>query len=454
MNSGGRSAVRSGSSGDESAPLDDEVFARLMAALEPFEPAPALAVAVSGGADSLALTLLADRWARARGGAITALTVDHRLRPASGDEAAALGERLRHRAIAHEILVWHGPYPRQDIQATARAARYRLLGEWCRGHNVLHLLTAHHRNDQAETLVLRLGRGSGVAGLAGIAPLVEERHFRLLRPLLNVPARQLRATLRGFGEEWSEDPSNANLLFARVRVRAQCDNLAAAGLTELRLAETCRHLGRVRVMLERLTERALVEMVLLHPAGFAVLDQTVLRATPEEIRLRALAALIASIGAAAYTPRFERLDRLARALFDGEPIRGKTLGGCRILPYRGRVLIQREAAALAPPVDLQGSGPWRWDDRFTVRARNGAVPPGLCVGALGAEGAANMRAIVPADRAHHLPGSVRATLPAIRQDGRLIAIPHLGWRRPGSAAGIEVGLRSVRPLAGSGFTVV
>jgi tRNA(Ile)-lysidine synthase len=184
------------------APVSDAEFAAAIGRLGPFEPAPDLAVAVSGGADSLALTLLADRWARACGGRITALTVDHRLRAESGDEARRVGAMLGARGIAHEILVWHGPYPLHDLQAAARAARYRLLGDWCRARHVLHLLTAHHQDDQAETLLLRLGRGSGLAGLAGMAPLVEEAHWRLLRPLLDLPAARLRATLEQTGQDW------------------------------------------------------------------------------------------------------------------------------------------------------------------------------------------------------------------------------------------------------------
>jgi tRNA(Ile)-lysidine synthase len=207
-------------------------------------------------------------------------------------------------------------------------------------------------------------------------------------------------------------------------------------------------------MLERQTERVLVQAALLHPAGFALVDPGPLRAAPEEIGLRALAALVATIGAAAYTPRFQRLEGLARVLFGDEPLRGRTLGGCRLLPYRGRILVQREATALASSVELSGSGPWIWDDRFLVRHRDGVVPPDLHLGALGDESAAKMRAIVTTDRAHHLPTSVRPTLPAFRQGGRLVAVPHLGWWQPGPVAGFEVGLRSVRPLAGSGFTVV
>ena len=199
--------------------LDQAAFAALMARFAPFEARPHLAVAVSGGADSLALALLADGWARAESGRITALTVDHRLRPGSAEEAARVAHWLRHRAIAHVVLVRDGPGFAGDVQAEARAARYRLLEGWCECQGVLHLLTAHHREDQAETVLLRLARGSGLDGLAGIAAVVERRDCRILRPLLTVPRASLAATLEARGQAWIEDPSNRDPAYARVRLR-------------------------------------------------------------------------------------------------------------------------------------------------------------------------------------------------------------------------------------------
>jgi tRNA(Ile)-lysidine synthase len=440
---------------DDPPPLTAPEFAALMARLGPFEPRPVLAVAVSGGADSMALALHADRWARANGGTIVAITVDHRLRPESTDEAREVGRLLTDRGLAHEILVWHGPYPLHNLQAAARAARYRLLGDWCRSRGVLHLLTAHHQDDQAETLILRLGRGSGLAGLAGMAPMVEDGHFRLLRPLLDVPAARLRASLQGFGQIWFEDRSNRNPLFARVRVRAQRRNLADAGLTAPRLAETCRHLARARVAIEHQVDRLLAEAAMLHPAGFALLDPARLAAASEEIGLRALAAVIATIGGEAYTPRFERLERLAQAVFRDGLSGGRTLGGCRILPYRGRVLIHRELAAMASPMAVPETGCVVWDNRFLVERREGEPSvPGLQIGGLGPTAAASMRAIVSMSDPPHLPGSVRPSLPAFWQNGKLVAVPHLGWQRPGTKIGTELRFRPARALAGSGFTVV
>jgi tRNA(Ile)-lysidine synthase len=457
VSSGGRNAAqrRPGSDQTPATAVGEAEFARLMTRLGYFEPRPHVAVAVSGGADSLALTLLADRWARAQGGSITALTVDHRLRPDSAAEAELLGRSLGARAIAHEILVWNGPYPLRDLQAAAREARYRLLGEWCRSRFVLHLLTGHHQDDQAETLLLRLGRGSGLAGLAGMAHSVEDGYFRLLRPFLDVPAGRLRATLVSLGQDWIEDPSNRNPVFARARLRARRTDLAEAGLTVPRVAEACRHLARARVVVEQLVERVLARSVLLHPAGFALVDPAPLAAVPAEIGLRALAALVAAIGGEAYPPRFERLERLARALFAGEIAGGRTLGGCRILPWCGRILIQRELAAVEPPAEVPQSGRLLWDNRFLVQPRVGAVvPAGLRIGALGIEGAASLRAIVTAEAAHHLPRIVQPSLPAFRQGGTLWAVPHLGWRRSGPEPGVEVRSRPARPLSGSGFAVV
>lgn len=433
--------------------LSDAQFDRAMSRLGPFEPAPALAVAVSGGADSLALALLADRWARARGGNVTGLTVDHRLRPESAAEAAAVARILGAGGIRHETLVWPGPYPLHDLQAAARAARYRLLDRWCRQHSVLHLLTAHHQDDQAETLLLRLGRGSGLAGLAGMAPITEAGPVRLLRPLLDCPAASLRQMLAGIGQDWIEDPSNRNEAFARVRLRRLAPQLAACGLTASRLAETCRQLGRARQALERHTDRLLADAVELHPGGFALLDGGKLAAAPDEIRLRALAALLATIGGSTYPPRFERLERLAAALAEGRLGRGKTLGFCQLRPWRGRILVSREPSAIAPPAGVPDRDALLWDGRFLVHRRSAAAAP-VQIGAVGAADSAVLRAIVPASMAHHLPLGAWPSLPAFRQGATLVAVPHLGWRCPGARIDVEIRLRPKRPLSSSGYAVV
>jgi tRNA(Ile)-lysidine synthase len=167
-----------------------------------FEPSPFIAVAVSGGPDSLALTILADRWARRHGGCAWALTVDHRLRPESAAEARQLGTWLAARGIPHAILAWQDAKPFSGVQEAARAARYRLLGEWCVARGCLHLLTAHHREDQAETYLIRRRAGSGPDGLAAMAAVRELPGLRLVRPLLGVARARLAVLLDNEGQSY------------------------------------------------------------------------------------------------------------------------------------------------------------------------------------------------------------------------------------------------------------
>jgi tRNA(Ile)-lysidine synthase len=447
-----------GPDGGSAVPLAAAEFAELMRPFAPFEPQPRLAIAVSGGADSLALALLADAWARDRGGAVTALTVDHRLRPEAAAEAVQVGAWLAARGIAHRCLVWEAPSARRGVQAAARDARYRLLDEWCGRNGVLHLLTAHHRDDQAETLLLRLVRGSGVDGLAGMAPVAERAACRVLRPLLPVPRARLAATLHAAGQEWLEDPSNRDPSYARVRLRHGAALLAGEGLTAERLAATATHLARARTALEDAVAMLLARAVTLHPAGFARVDAAVLLAAPAETALRALAATLTTVGGADYPPRFERLERLHRALAEGFAARhtsggGRTLGGCRLLPRRDGLLVCREPAAMAPPVAAAPGASVAWDGRFRLRLPSNA-PDGLVLGGLGRDALASL----PALNRRFLPPAVQASLPVLRDRKGVVSAPHLRYVRKEHEEGVAalgtLFFRPTRPLARARFTVV
>jgi tRNA(Ile)-lysidine synthase len=437
----------------DAAPLTDAEFAARLEVLGPFERAPRLAVAVSGGADSLALALLAEAWARAHGGMIAALTVDHRLRAESAAEARQVGEWLAPRGIVHRTLAWEGPHPESDIQAAARAARYRLLEAWCGEQGILHLLTAHHREDRAETFWLRLARGSGLDGLAGISAVSERAHCRVLRPLLDVPPERLRARLRLEDQAWIEDPSNRNAEFRRVRVRDARALLAAEGLGAERLEETLRHLGRARQALESGTAGLLARAVTVHPAGFAWLETEPVRRAEPELGLRALAAVLATIGGTDYPPRLERLERLYERLARDALGRGRTLGGCRLIGTGARVLVCREPAAIERPVALSPGGTCLWDGRFRVALAENCVD-GMTVGALGQD----RRELSPQarERLRILPGPARPSLPVLRDRAGLAVVPALAWtRQPAHSLGIaKITFRPSRGLAPVGFTVV
>lgn len=401
---------------DARAPLSADDFSILMARLGPFEAAPRLAVAVSGGADSMALALLAADWAKARGGVAVALTVDHGLRADSAGEAVRVAAWMAARAIPHHILSWTGPKPAAGLQAAARAARYGLLEGFCRAEGLLHLLLAHHREDQAETFLLRLGRGSGLDGLAAMAAIQPTRWGRLLRPLLATSRDRLAATLEARGQDWVEDPSNRNDAFARVRLRRLLPGLAAEGLGPERLAATAARLGRARAALDQAVAEAACRWVDLDPAGYGSCRAEAFAALPDEVGLRLLSRLILTLGGGGFTPRLERLERLHGELCSG--LGGaRTLGGCRLVPQGGRVVICREPARVAPPVALVPGGRVLWDGRFLAEVA-ATAPTGYRLGALGRGGGVDASAV---------PACARPTVPTIFDQDGVFAVPRLRY---------------------------
>ncbi|NUB10654.1 tRNA lysidine(34) synthetase TilS [Azospirillum sp. Vi22] len=374
-----------------------------------FETRPRVAVGVSGGADSLGLVLLAQRWAAERGGDVLALIVDHGLRAESAAEAARVGGWLQARGVAHAILRWDGEKPASGIQEAARAARHHLLAERCRKEGVLHLALAHHRDDQAETVLLRFSRGSGIDGLAGMAPVRAAGAVRVIRPLLDLPHKRLVATCRAFGQEWIEDPSNRNPRFARARLRAAGEALAAEGLDAPRLADLARRAARARNALETGTAALLAEAVEVYPEGWLRLDPKPVLEAPEELGLRALVRCIAATGGAAYPPKDEAAERLF-AEIAGERFRGRTLGGCRILPRKGHLVIAREPVGVTERLSLTPGGEVWWDRRFAVRLAAGAGGAGTRA-TLGRGGGGKGRAAGPGSGPNRPPPTVPRTPP-------------------------------------------
>jgi tRNA(Ile)-lysidine synthase len=256
----------------------------------------------------------------------------------------------------------------------------------------------------------------------------------------------LVATLRAAGQPYVEDPSNADDRFARVRLRRASAVLAAEGLSVKRLCETADRVGRARVALEHMTAQLLAEMVDLRPEGYGCLDLTPMKTVPEEIGLRALARTIACIGGSAYPPRLERLERLYEVLRRAPGLQtGRTLGGCRIVPWRGKTLICREPRAAR---DVRtASGAFVWDNRFRIRMRGQS---GFEVRRLGRKGWADLLAARPALRQSPIPAAVRPSLPAFWGLDGIASVPHLNYVRSGVAHDIptirEVVFAPARPL--------
>lgn len=316
--------------------VTSEQFAAAMAEFD-LGPRPRLAVAVSGGGDSVALCLLLQRY----GAEITALTVDHGLRPGSRREAEKLGVLLSSKGIPHDILTWEGEKPATHVQERAREARYGLLLEACRKKKISALALGHNLEDQVETFWMRLAHGSGLDGLSGMAAERMEGGVRMIRPLLSFRREALRRFCDEMKAPYVDDPSNENQKFLRVRLRQFEETLAAEGFTPERLSRTVEKLKSARAALDWMTEKALAECVMPTDRGLALKKDLWLR-YPEEIRCRVVMRVLQQVRPQDYPAGSEALSRLcaniAQAGFSGQ-----TLGGCILSPLKsGDILIQPE----------------------------------------------------------------------------------------------------------------
>ena len=265
-------------------------------------------IAVSGGADSLALLRLMALWGQVSNVPLFCATVDHGLRAESTVEAEHVAAVAQDLGVPHHILHWKGLKPVSGIEQAARAARYCLLTEHAHALGCSHLVTAHTLDDQAETLLLRLAAGSGLTGLAGIRPDGQLKGITLVRPLLTIPKARLVAVLHEAGITWCQDAMNADPTYARPRLRAAREALEHEGLTADRLAVLARRLARADAALESEAKRAFARVFSLGKglveagaAEFGVLD--------DEIGLRVLGMCIAYFQPSYHYPRLEKLER-------------------------------------------------------------------------------------------------------------------------------------------------
>ncbi len=382
----------------------------LIAAFAP-EPPTRLGLAVSGGSDSLALLHLCADWARAGGPALSVATVDHGLRAEAAAEAAAVGRVCAGLGLPHAVLRWSPGWDRRgNLAAAAREARYRLLADWAAGQGIADLALGHTADDQAETVLMRLLRGSGADGLAAMAARTARGALTLHRPLLAVPRARLRDELTQRGVGWIDDPSNADPRADRIRVRQA---MAALGLDRAGLLETALRMRAVAEVAEDAARALAQASAHLLPAGAVRLDPAALGRARLETAERLFAAALQWTAAAPYRPRHAALRRaLAQAL----AARPATLHGCLILPRKGALWVVREpkAALQAAPVPPGAL----WDGRFTLAPGQ----PGTHVAALGVTGLLhfpNWR------KTHDLPRAALLSSPALWSGDSLVAAPLL-----------------------------
>jgi tRNA(Ile)-lysidine synthase len=396
-----------------------------------------VALAVSGGPDSVALMQLAARWRAgpAKGPQLGVLTVDHRLRPGSREEAEYVGHIAAGLGLPHTILTWeHEPMSTAGLQERARAARYDLMATYCHANDIPALVTAHHLDDQAETFLMRLKRGSGLDGLAAIPERGAWAGIAVLRPLLDVPKARLLATLDAAGIGFVRDPSNLDPRFERVRVRSSAEALAALGLSPEAIALTARRLRRAREALEGAAAAFLAAHSEMSEAGYAMVDRDALRLASQEIALRALAQLIGAVGGGENPLQLAKLEALLVAL-QAQPDKAHTLGRCRIAPNAGRLGVFRELRGSGlPEARLSPGERTLWDNRFRIELGANEQAP-IVVRALGEAGLLALRARSSLPAA--LPLLAGRTLPACWRGEVLLGLPRLSRTETGKPPDLD-----------------
>jgi tRNA(Ile)-lysidine synthase len=262
-----------------------------------------LAVAVSGGADSMALLLLLKQWTLTNRCSLHALSVDHKLRPESAQECTQVARWCEALGIAHTTLTWEHAPIRSAVQQQARDARYALMFDWCRANRVEHLFTAHHLDDQIETFMLRLLRGSGLVGLSAMRPSTERDGISLHRPLLAFPKARLVAILEAARQPWLEDPSNQNTAFTRNALRTYMSMLTPQQKVRFHAVIQC--FLRFRNGLEKHVEAALAQCF-----SGSQLDHDKFMRQPVELKTRILHHICNDVSGNGELVRSEKIRRL------------------------------------------------------------------------------------------------------------------------------------------------
>ncbi len=373
-----------------------------------------IAVATSGGADSLALLLLTHRWAQQKKGRVIGLTVDHGLRIESKKEALFVQKWAYKEGIEHITLKWEGEKPTSRLQEKAREARYQCLINWCKNNHISTLLLGHHQQDQEETFWLRLSSGSGLDGLSGMKKKSFREGIVLLRPLLKFPKERLKATLLAENHIWIEDPSNQNPRFFRGRLRSF---LEKEGLSQIRLFNIMEKLQVDVDFIRNSLQHIIKTSVQLCEGGYLTLQKKSFEELHPALAKRLIPLLMHWFSDMNYSSRATQVTTILGKLKLSFPF---TAGGIYWIPQSEKILLLREVSAIKENFNLSHlHKETLWDQRFWIDPEiKKHVPPETYIAPLKAFPLLRKKGDSP------IPSSVFPTLPALWTKGEVVSIPH------------------------------
>ncbi len=319
-----------------------------------------IAVAVSGGADSLCLTLLLNQWAKKHHVALYAYTVNHGLRKEAAKEALAVHKLLTQKGIKHKTLLWVGAKPKTAVEEKARIARYDLLTEACQKEKINFLFLAHHLEDQVETFWARLAHKSGLDGLCGMNEIGYIKNLLLMRPLLSEKKSDLIAYLKKHHCRWFEDEMNQDIQYERVRWRKNQTFLDKIGLTTDLISQLTMRLTREKEAIDFYVDAFIKNSVLLNPAGYIFISRIAWEMIPMAVRIKALIRLLPKVCPSDKPISLESVEDIIL-----KNKKSATLAGCQILIHKKGIFISKELRAPEKKKVFKAGESGFWD-RFWI----------------------------------------------------------------------------------------
>ncbi len=348
-------------------PVSDSEFNELMKSCPSVWNARHIAVGVSGGVDSMVLSLLASAWGRRNSIKISAITVDHGLRNEAASEARQVKRWLNTRGMQHHTLTINKSRPQNGIQGVARKWRLTAIDEWCRDRSIQLVLMAHTAEDQAETVWMRILADTGPDGLSAMTHENKIGGLHIGRPLLTIPKARLIATCKKKKQPWIDDPSNQDINFTRVRLRKQAPVLKDFGLGFQEAARISSSMLKARQVIDKYCARFFTLHGGISVTGAAWFDLEAFNKLQSKFSELLLSRTIRVIGGAGLSPRQKRVTRLRSNLCNSSKKSAWTLGGCVIIRSEiGKCWIVRELSYCASPVLIQKNRKMRWDNRFEI----------------------------------------------------------------------------------------
>jgi tRNA(Ile)-lysidine synthase len=386
------------------------------------------AIAVSGGSDSLALSILAKLYSLEQCSDFATLIIDHRLRKESAHEAKQTYKNLKKNNIKAEILTYRGSKFTSNIQKKARDLRYDLFQKYCKKNKIRFLILAHHQDDLIENFYIRLIRGSGIKGLTSLQNVSElNKDFYILRPLLHFKKEELLNLTKKIYSTWIEDPSNLNEKFLRVRIRKMQSKLQKEGFDPKRVLKTIENLNTAKNSLDFYTSKSEKKYLIFYKEGYATLKSTIFKNEAPEVIFRVIIKAIHFVSGEYYPPRSDSLKILIKN-FLSKKFKSSTLGGCLIEKNSNTISFFREDRNLTSETLDKIKQTKNWDDRFLVY-KNFDNKQKFIVKKLGNSGIDYLRKNKFISSLDKIPVQAKKTLPSFwNHKGELMFVPFINFK--------------------------